>query len=56
MVEVMRSEGAGGRVKECEKEVCCVERKRKRREEQRMSVDGQREKRYFTNEWWGANG
>ena len=27
MVEVMRSEGAGGRVKECEKEVCCVERK-----------------------------
>ena len=37
MVEVMRSEGAGGRVRECEREVfvLCEKKKRKRKKKKK---------------------
>ena len=53
----MRSEGAGGRVRECEREVfvLCEKKKKKKKKEKRIWWKGviasQREREIFVNVW-----
>ena len=57
MTELMRSEGTGGRVRECEREVfvlCEKKRKRKKKEKRiwwKGVIASQREREIFVNVW-----